>query len=69
VQPVTAQALPALLQALKTKGYRVVHVVAPSPARVATRQPDTSPRRRGRTTRESEWHSTPPEVRGWYFRR
>jgi hypothetical protein len=70
VQPVTALALPTLLQQLKANGYRVVHVVAPSPARVATRQPDTSPRRRSRTTRESEWHSTPPEARGWpYFRR
>jgi peptidoglycan/xylan/chitin deacetylase (PgdA/CDA1 family) len=81
VQPVTAQALPALLQALKANGYRVVHVVAPGrrPAHVATSgQPDpqgwprvVESRRPKRTYRESnEWHSTPPEARGWqYFRR
>jgi peptidoglycan/xylan/chitin deacetylase (PgdA/CDA1 family) len=68
VQPVTALALPTLLQQLKANGYRVVHVVGPHAARVATAAPRASPRRR--TIRESEWHSTPPEARGWqYFRR
>jgi peptidoglycan/xylan/chitin deacetylase (PgdA/CDA1 family) len=70
VQPATALALPALLQQLKANGYRVVHVVAPHPAHVATARPDAAPRRRSRTVRESEWHSTPPEARGWpYIRR
>jgi peptidoglycan/xylan/chitin deacetylase (PgdA/CDA1 family) len=82
VQPVTALALPTLLQALKTNGYRVVHVVAPGrrPSHVATSaQPDSQgwPRvperkqKRSRTYRDAyEWHSTPPEARGWqYFRR
>lgn len=70
VQPVTALALPALLQALKANGYHVVHVVAPGAHPVATTQSEVGPRRRSRTTRETEWHSTPPEARGWqYFRR
>lgn len=84
VQPVTALALPTLLQALKTNGYRIVHVVPAGkrPARapqIADAQPDPQgwPRlpenRKSKRTRASrdgfEWYSTPPETRGWYIRR
>jgi peptidoglycan/xylan/chitin deacetylase (PgdA/CDA1 family) len=84
VQPVTALALPTLLQALKTNGYRIVHVVPAGqrPVRtpqVADAQPDQQgwPRvpetRKSKRTRAAgdgfEWHSTPPEMRGWYIRR
>ena len=85
VQPATALALPMLLQELKANGYRVVHVVPagkrPSRApQVADAEPDAQgwPRvpenrkpKRTRNDRETyEWHSTPPETRGWqYFRR
>jgi peptidoglycan/xylan/chitin deacetylase (PgdA/CDA1 family) len=84
VQPVTALALPTLLQALKTNGYRIVHVVPagkrpPRTPQVADAQPDPQgwPRvpetRKSKRTRASgdgyEWHSTPPEARGWYSRR
>lgn len=85
VQPATALALPMLLQELKTNGYRVVHVVPagkrpPRTPQVVDAQPDAQgwPRipenrqpKKTRTHRETyEWHSTPPETRGWqYFRR
>jgi peptidoglycan/xylan/chitin deacetylase (PgdA/CDA1 family) len=85
VQPATALALPMLLQELKTNGYRIVHVVPSGkrPSRtpnVADAQPDAQgwPRipenrqpKRTRGSRDAyEWHSTPPEMRGWqYFRR
>jgi peptidoglycan/xylan/chitin deacetylase (PgdA/CDA1 family) len=84
VQPVTALALPALLKALKASGYRIVHIVPAGQRPVRTREiadaqpdgqgwpriPENRKSKRARASRDSyEWHSTPPEMRGWYIRR
>ena len=84
VQPVTALALPALLKALKASGYRIVHIVPAGQRPVRTREiadaqpdgqgwpriPENRKSKRAQPSRDSyEWHSTPPEMRGWYIRR
>jgi peptidoglycan-N-acetylglucosamine deacetylase len=54
IQPATALALPGLLQALKARGYRIVHVVPSGPARPKTI-----------ITEPEQWVQQAPSKRAW----